>query len=115
MADIIGIQWVNPLSVFGQLSPWVLTSSIIAVIGCLVAGIFIYLYYKKYYVGEVPKGWKMFFIGLILIAVYQILKIPFTYGWIFGNINVLLFLIFQVVAVGFLAYGLYLLKKGVSV
>jgi len=105
----IGFQWTNPLTLFGEISLWVLASSIIAIIGFFVASFFIYKYYKKFYVGEVPKGWQMFFLGLMLMAYYQIVKIPFTYRWIYGDINVSIFLIFQLVAVGFLV------KRGVPV
>jgi len=111
-----GVQWSNPLTAFGELSGVVLESSITAIVCFVIAGIFIYLYYKKFYsVGEAPKGWKFFFIGLVLSGLYQLLKIPFTYNWIYGDFFILLFLIFQIFAVGILVYGLYLLKKEVAV
>lgn len=109
-------EWVNSLYMFGKLSPYVLSTSIIAIISFFMGGIFIYLYYKKFYaVGQAPKGWKVFFIGLILSSVYQILKIPFTYRWVYGFMNIISFLIFQVISVTILAYGLYLLKKEVEI
>lgn len=111
-----GIQWNNPLIAFGDLSISVLLSSIIAVLCFLTAGIFIYLYYKKSSsVGQMSKGWKYFFIGLILSGLYQIMKIPYTYEWVYGNVFVLLFLIFQVIVTSILVYGLYLLKKEVTI
>ncbi len=111
-----GVQWSNPLTAFGNLSGVVLMSSVIAIACFFAAGIFIYLYYKKYYsVGEAPKGWKFFFIGLILSALYQLLKIPYTYQWVYGDIFILMFLIFQIAVVAILVYGLYLLKKEVTI
>jgi len=111
-----GIQWNNPLTAFGDLSISVLLSSIIAVICFFAAGIFIYMYYKKFYsIGQIPKGWKYFFIGLILSGLYQIMKIPYTYEWIYGDTFVLIFLIFQVIVTSILVYGLYLLKKEVTI
>ncbi|MDD5416850.1 MAG: hypothetical protein PHU12_02630 [Candidatus Aenigmarchaeota archaeon] len=111
-----GVQWTNPITAFGDLSGVVLESSIIAILCFFAAGAFIYLYYKKFYsVGEIPRGWKFFFIGLMLSALYQLMKIPFTYNWIYGDFFILLFLIFQMFAVGVLVYGLYLLKKEVAI
>ncbi|MFQ6055790.1 MAG: hypothetical protein ACE5J3_07395 [Methanosarcinales archaeon] len=113
--QIIGIQWTDPLTQFGEISSLVLISSIIAIIGFFVAGIFIYLYYKKFFVGEIPKGWKYFFIGLILSSLYQLLKVPFTYRWIYGDVYLIIFLVFQVIVIGILVYGLNLMKKEVEI
>jgi len=114
--QLIGIRFVDPLTKFGSLSPLVLISSIIVVISFYAAGMFIYVYYKRLYeVGEVPKGWSYFLLGLVLNGLYQFLKVPFTYGWIYGNIYLTIFLIFQVIVAGIFAYGLYLLKKEVDV
>lgn len=111
-----GFQWNNPLTAFGSLSTSVLLSSIIAIACFLAAGIFINMYYKKSSaVGAMSKGWKFFFIGLILSGFYQILKIPYTYEWIYGDVFVAIFLIFQVAVTGVLVYGLYLLKKEVTI
>jgi len=113
--ELIGIRFVNPLTQFGLLSPLVLISSIIIITSFFAAGIFIYIYYKRLYeVGEVPKGWSYFLLGLVLNGLYQFLKVPFTYGWIYGNIYLIGFLIFQVVVTIIFAYGLYLLKRGVE-
>jgi hypothetical protein len=110
-----GFQWVNPLTEFGEISNYVLLASIITILGFLTAAIFIYKYNKKFYgIGEVPKGWKIFFNGLILSSLYQLLKIPYTYEWVYGDILTLIFLVFQVIAVGVLVYGLYLMKKEIS-
>lgn len=115
MIQIIGFRFTDPLSMFGMLNFMVLASGIISIIGFYIAGIFIYKYYKKLHeVGEVPRGWKYFFIGLILSSLYQLLKVPFTYKWIYGNIYLMMFLIFQIIVVLILAYGLYLLKKEVE-
>jgi len=104
------------LTDFGSISRLLLESSIISVFGFLASGIFIYLYYRKFYgVTEAPKGWKTFFIGLILMSFYQMLKVPYTYRLIEGDIFLGLFLIFQLFAIGTLAYGLYLLKKEVEI
>lgn len=110
-----GFQWVDPFTAFGEISGWVLAGSVILIIGFFISGIFIYLYYKKFYeVTEAPKGWKFFFMGLILSGLYHLLKIPFTYKWIYGDIFTLLFLVFQVIVVVILIYGLYLLKKSIQ-
>ena len=107
-----GFRWVDPFTKFGEISNYVLIASVITILGFLAAGIFIHLYNKKFYgVGEVPKGWKMFFNGLILSSLYQLLKVPYTYEWIYGDVLTLIFLLFQVIAVGVLVYGLYLMKK----
>ncbi|MBU3897134.1 MAG: hypothetical protein KJ697_04355 [Nanoarchaeota archaeon] len=111
-----GLQWNDPLTSFGKLGGIVLLSSILAIICFLIAGIFIYLYYKKFYaIGEAPKGWTYFFLGMILCGFYQLLKVPFTYNWIYGDFFIVIFLIFQVIAISVLVYGLYLLKKEVSI
>lgn len=111
-----GFRWNNPLTAFGDLSITVLMSSIIAISCFLAAGIFIYMYYKKSSsVGMISRGWKFFFIGLLLSGLYHIMKIPYTYEWIYGNVFVLIFLIFQVFVTGILVYGLYLLKKEVTI
>jgi len=109
-----GFQWIDPFTNFGDISLVVLASSIIAVLGFLIATVFIHLYSKKFYVGETPKSWSMFFRGLLLVTLYQLLKVPFTYKWIYGDLFTVLFLIFQIVAISSLVYGLYLLKKEVS-
>ena len=55
--QLIGIQWTDPLTQFGDLSTLVLLSSIIAVAGFFLAGMFIRKYNKKFFeVGEIPKG-----------------------------------------------------------
>lgn len=111
-----GFRWNNPLTAFGDLSMSVLLSSIIAIACFLAAGIFIYMYYKKFYsIGEIPIGWKFFFIGLVLSGLYNILKIPYTYEWIYGDIFILIFLVFQVCVTAVLVYGLYMLKKEVTI
>jgi len=112
-----GLQWNNPLTLFGTLSSTVLISSLIAVSCFIAAGVFIYIYYKKLHSigGEISKGWKYFFIGLLLCGFYQIMKIPYTYEWIYGDAFIVLFLIFQVFVTGMLVYGLYLLKKEVTI
>jgi len=115
MMQIIGFRFTDPLSMFGVLNFMVLTIGAISIIGFYIAGIFIYKYYKKLHeVGEVPKGWNYFFIGLILSSLYQLLKVPFTYRWVYGNIYLMIFLVFQVIVATILAYGLYLLKKEVE-
>lgn len=48
------------------------------------------------------------------MGLYQIMKIPYTYKLIEGDIALSIFLIFQLFAVGVLTYGLYLLKKEVD-
>ncbi len=114
--QIIGIQWTDPLTQFGILSTLVLLSSIIAIAGFFLAGLFIRQYNKKFFeVGEIPKGWRYFFIGLLLSALYQLLKVPFTYKWIYGDANIVLFLIFQIIAVWVLVYGLNLMKKEITI
>lgn len=114
--QIVGVQWTDPLTQFGELSFLVLISSIIAIIGFFLAGIFIRLYNKKFFeVGGIPKGWKYFYIGLLLVSLYQLLKVPFTYKWIYGDTNIILFLVFQIIAVWFLVYGLNLMKKEVVI
>ena len=111
-----GIQWKNPLTAFGRISGIVLQSSIIAIAGFFIAAIFLYLYYKRLYgISEVPRGWKYLLVGLVLNGLYQLLKVPYTYEWIYGDIFVLLFLIFQLIAISILVYGLYLLRKEVTV
>lgn len=111
-----GIQWNDPFTMFGEISTFVFITSIITILGFLAAGTFIYLYYKKFYgVGEVPRGWKIFFSGLILGSLYQLLKVPYTYKWIYGDMFTILFLVFQVAVIGVLVYGLYILKKEVGV
>ena len=109
-----GFRWVDPFTQFGEISLLLFISSLIAIIGFVIAAIYINKYNKKFYVGETPKGWKMFFNGLILVSLYQLLKVPYTYRWIYGDLFTIIFLIFQIVAVAFLAYGLYLLRKEVS-
>ena len=112
--QIIGFRFIDPLTMFGLLNFLVLATGVISIIGFYMAGIFIYKYYKKLHeIGDVPKGWKYFFIGLILSSLYQFLKVPFTYKWIYGNIYLSMFLIFQVIVVMILTYGLYLLRKEV--
>jgi len=107
-----GLQWIDPMTFFGEYSILVLAASIFSIIAFLVSAIFVKLYYKKVFeIGEVPKGWRIFFFGLLLTCGYQILKIPYTYTWIYGNILVGIFLVYQAFAVGILAYGLYLMKK----
>ena len=114
--QIIGIQWTNPLTQFGEISTLVLFSSIIAISGFLLAGIFIRQYNKKFFeVEEIPKGWKFFSIGLLLSSLYQLLKVPFTYKWIFGDVNLMLFLVFQIIAILILVYGLRLMVKEVMI
>jgi hypothetical protein len=114
--QIIGIQWIDPLTQFGVLSTLVLLSSIIAIAGFLLAGVFIRQYNKKFFeVGEIPKGWRYFSIGLLLSALYQLLKVPFTYKWIFGDENIILFLVFQIIAIWFLVYGLKSMIKEISI
>ena len=109
---IAGIQWVDPFTFYGGVGGLLLNSSIIAFLGFLSAGIFINFYYKKYYgVEEAPKAWRIFFQGLILVSIYHLFKIPFTYGWLYGNLFISMFLIYQVIAVGVLAYGLLLMIK----
>ncbi len=111
-----GFQWKDPLTAFGELSGPTFISSLIAITCFFAAGVFIYLYYKKFYsVGEAPRGWKYFFAGLILSSLYQLLKIPFTYEWVYGDTFVFMFLVFQIIAIGVLVYGLYLLKKEVTI
>jgi len=111
-----GLQWKDPLTAFGGLSNIVLQSSLISIIGFFVAAIFLYLYYKRLYgISEPPKGWKYFLVGLLLNGLYQVMKIPFTYEWIYGDIPLLGFLIFQIISIGTLVYGLYLLRKKVTV
>ena len=113
---LIGFGWNDPFTYFGSISSLVLISSIIAIIGFLAAGFYIYQYFKLFFgITEAPKGWKMFFNGLILSSLYQLLKIPYTYNWVYGDIFIILFLIFQVVAIGTLAYGLYLMKKEIEI
>ncbi len=116
MIQIIGLQWNNPLTYFGDLSGLTLFSSVIAIVGFLLSGIFIRLYNRKFFeVGEIPKGWKFFYIGLILSSLYQLLKVPFTYKWVYGDSNIVLFLIFQIIAVWILVYGLNLMKKEITI
>jgi len=116
MIQIIGIQWNDPLTYFGGFSSLVLFSSLIAIIGFFLAGIFIRKYNKKFFeVGEIPKGWRFFYTGLILASLYQLLKVPFTYKWVYGDANIVLFLIFQIIAVWILVYGLNLMKKEISI
>jgi len=111
-----GFQWNSPFTAFGSLSISVLLSSIIATACFLVAGIFIYKYYKRSCtVGAMSRGWKFFFIGLILSGLYQMLKIPYTYEWVYGDAFVAIFLIFQIAVTAVLVYGLYLLKKEVTI
>ena len=113
---LFAFQWNDPLTYFGEMSSIVLFSSIIIMLGFLFSGIFIYLYYKKFYgVTEAPIGWKVFFIGLIFSSLYQLLKIPYTYQWIMGKVFLMLFLIFQVIAIGILVYGLYLISKEIEI
>ena len=103
------------LGQFGEFSGLVLQTSIISVFGFLVSGVFIYLYYNKFYgVTEAPRGWKTFFAGLILMGLYQIMKIPYTYRILEGDVSLIIFLIFQLIAVSVMTYGLYLLKKEVE-
>jgi len=114
--QIIGIQWTDPLIQFGELSTLVLLSSIIAISGFFLAGVFIWRYNKKFFeVGEIPKGWKYFSIGLLLSSLYQLLKVPFTYKWIFGDENIILFLIFQIIAIWIMVYGLKSMIKEISI
>lgn len=110
-----GVQWTNPLDFYGAASSLILQSSAIAAIGFLLCAIFIKLYTKRFYgVDEPPKSWQTIFNGLLLVGIYQILKIPYTYEWIYGNLFIGLFLIYQVAAIGMLTYGFYLLMKGVE-
>ena len=108
-------QILLSLGLFGQFSGLVLLTSIIAILGFFISGMFIYFYYRKFYgVTEAPKGWRMFFIGLILMSFYQLMKTPYTYKLVEGDIALLIFLIFQLFVMGVLVYGLYLLKKEVE-
>ncbi|MCD6476637.1 MAG: hypothetical protein J7K26_00520 [Candidatus Aenigmarchaeota archaeon] len=110
-----GIQWTNPLDYYGNVSYLLLESSIIVSIGFLLSALFIYMYNKKFYgVDEPPKSWKTIFRGMLLVGIYEVLKIPYTYEWIYGNLFIGMFLIYQVIAIYTLAYGFYLLMKGVS-
>jgi len=43
----------------------------------ILAGIFLYLYYKEFFIGENPKEWKMASIGLILYGFFTPLDILF--------------------------------------
>lgn len=116
MSHLVGIQYTDPFTYFGEISNIVLTSSFIAIFGFLIAGVSIYLYYKKFYgVTKAPKGWKVFFIGLILNSLYQMLKVPFTYNWFYGDLMIIIFLIFQLIGIFTLVYGLYLLKKEIEI
>ena len=113
--EIIGIRYVDPSETFGILTPLVIVAAIATIVGFFIAGVFIFKYNKKLSeVGEVPKGWTYFFAGLMLNSLYQTLKVPFTFKWVFGTPYLLLFSIFQVFVVIVLVYGLYLLKKGVE-
>lgn len=117
ITDILfGFGWNDPLTYFGDLSIMVLISSFIAIIGFLAAGFYVREYFKNFFgVTEAPKGWLYFFYGLVLSSLYQLLKVPYTYEWIYGDIFIILFLIFQVVAIGVLAYGLYLMNKEIDI
>ncbi len=113
---LFGFQWNDPLTYFGEISELVLASSLLLVFGFLFAALFIYLYYKKFYgITEAPRGWRIFFIGLLLSSLYQIFKIPYTYQWITGQVFVGVFLVFQVIAIGVLVYGLYLISKEIEI
>ena len=117
--QIIGFRFINPVeifSTFGALTPLVFGTAIGAILGFFTAGIFIWIYHKKLSeVGEVPKGWSYFFVGLMLNSLYQVLKIPFTFNLVYGDIFIILFLIFQIFVVMIMVYGLYLLKKEVEI
>ena len=114
--QIIGVQWTDPLAQFGELSLLILISSAIAILGFFLAGVFIRQYNRKFFeVGAIPKGWKFFSIGLLLSSLYSLLKVPFTYKWIFGDAYVMLFLIFQVIAVWIMVYGLKLMIKEITI
>ena len=41
----------------------------------ILAGIFLYLYYKEFFIGENPKEWKMASVGLILYGLFVPLDI----------------------------------------
>ncbi len=113
--QIIGIRFTDPFSLFQSLTPLVFATAISAIVGFFIAGIFIWVYNKKLsQVGEVPKGWTYLFVGLMLNSLYQVLKIPFTFQVIYGDIYITLFLIFQIFVALALAYGLYRLKKEVE-
>ena len=107
--------FVDRLSEFGELSVLVFASSLIAILGFMIAALYIRLYTKRLYVDETPRGWKIFFTGLILMFLYQVLKVPFTYNWIYGDLFTIVFLIFQIIAIFVLVYGLYELKKEVQI
>ena len=113
--SLIEFRYIDPLSQFGSINWLVLETSIVAIIGFFIAAFFVNKYYRKFYgVTEAPKGWKMFFRGLVLSGLYQLLKVPFTYSWVTGDLPLAIFLIFQIAAIGVLLYGLYLMNKEVS-
>jgi len=114
--QVIGLRFFNPFELFGALTPLVLATAISAIAGFFIAGIFIFIYHRKLsQVGEVPKGWDYFFVGLMLNSLYQVLKIPFTLNFVYGDIFIILFLVFQIFVVFIMVYGLYLLKKEVEI
>ncbi|HLC51150.1 MAG TPA: hypothetical protein VJH90_02120 [archaeon] len=114
---LFGIQWTDPLTYFGNtfIGPFTVQSSIIAGLAFAACAVFVRYYYKNFYESaEAPKGWRTFFIGLVLMALYQFLKVPFTYEWIYGDLAILVFLVYQLVAISWLVWGVYLLKREVE-
>ncbi len=73
------------LTIFGPFSIPVLVSSIIAAVGMVMGGIFIWKWYKKFYgIAPASFGSKLLYIGLVLIGLQQLLEVPFTY-MVFGG------------------------------
>ena len=105
----------NLAYMFGELVIPVLISSFIAFIGFTLGTFFVYKHVKKFYIAEIPKGWKFFYIGLLLNALTQLVEVIYTFLTLMSELLIIFFLIFQLIAAFVLVYGLYLLIKEIQI
>lgn len=100
------------LTAFGPFSIPVLISSIISGIGLGIGGFFIWRWYKKFYgVAPASFGSKALYAGLILVALQQLLEVPFTYLNITGAGAVTAYQALEMVAATALFGGFWLLER----
>ena len=108
MLPFFTFQLTSPLS----MPLYMFVSQILIVGGFGFAAYYIIKYLKSFYKDRpVPKEWHCFWLAMLWGTLHELIEMAMLYRMIGGQLTLILFFIFQVIAGIYLISGSYLLAK----